>query len=104
MKRNLRVTYFIPKSNSKTSVTFISLALLIIAFGCQKTEQKLFQKEAHFSVDSAITFALTLNQEKRIRYLYQYTNKKIFSANDPQNVPQLLSYINKWKQQRNRTK
>ena len=101
MKRNLRVTYFIPKSNSKSSVTFISLALLIIAFGCQKTEQKLFQKEAHFSVDSAITFALTLNQEKRIRYLYQYTNKKIFSANDPQNVPQLLSYINKWKQQSN---
>lgn len=99
MKYNPRVTFLMTRTLPKIFATFIPIVLVLIAFGCQKNEEKLFQKEAHFSVDSAITFAQTLKKEKRIRFLYQYTNKKIFSSTDQQKVNQLLTYINNWNHQ-----
>lgn len=95
MKHNISVT-FLNRSFPKITAALITLTVIICQPSCKQTEKKIFQKEATFSADRAITFAKTLDQENQIRYLDQYTNKKIFSVKDRYQTPKLLNYIRKW--------
>jgi hypothetical protein len=100
MLHNLCIT-FLKSSFSKIACSLIAIAVILGQSSCKQPEKKIFQKESLLSIDSAITYAKTLTQVNRISYLYQYTNKKIFSEKDRHHTPQLFAYIHTWDQQSN---